>query len=273
MPSVETGFAEINGARMYYEVAGVGETLTFVHAGVADRRLWNGQFEAFAPRFRVIRYDLRGYGRTTAAAAKYAHIDDLRDLLDLLGVERTALIGCSMGGAVALDFLLTYPERATALVMVCSTPSGYQMQGAPPPLILELIAAQKAGDLGKMADVATRLWGVGGNRKPTKVDAKFRALVREMSLIGFKNLAAGVGEERPTEPPAVSRLGEVRVPTLIIDGAEDNAAVHKAGEMMAEQIAGARRVVMADAAHLPSLEHPAEFTRILEGFLNEALGK
>ncbi len=273
MPNVKTGYAEINGARIYYEVAGAGETITFVHAGVADRRLWDAQFAALAPRYRVVRYDLRGYGHTTAPAMSYSHVDDLRALLDTLGVERTALVGCSMGGTAALDFLLAQPARVSALVMVCSDPSGYMPQGAPPPLIMELIAAQQAGDVEKMADVAVQLWGVGENRAPERVDAKFRALVREMSLIGFQNQAAGLGEERPIEAPALDRLGEVRVPTLIIDGAEDNATTHKAGEIMAAQIVGARRVVMSDAAHLPSLEHPAEFTRLIDGFLNEALGK
>src|ERR1700712_4313524 len=97
MMSVETGYAEINGAHMYYEVAGEGETVTFVHAGVADHRLWDAQFAALAPRYRAIRYDLRGLGHTTARAMSYSHAADLHALLTHLGVERTALVGCSMG--------------------------------------------------------------------------------------------------------------------------------------------------------------------------------
>lgn len=273
-PKTESGYADINGARLYYEAAGdaspTGETITLIHAGVADHQLWDGQFDVLAERCRVIRYDLRGFGKTTAPAMPYSHVDDLHALLAHLGVERTALIGCSMGGTAALDFLLIYPTMATALVMVCSSPSGFPFEGEPPPLIKELIAAQQADDLEKMARVATQLWGVGANRKPEQVDQKVRDLVYETSLTGFRNQAAGLGEEQHISPPANQRLNEVRVPTLIIDGAEDEPATHKAGEYMAQHIAGARRVIIADAAHVPSLERPDEFNRILFDFLNSA---
>jgi pimeloyl-ACP methyl ester carboxylesterase len=176
-----------------------------------------------------------------------------------------------MGGTAALDVLLARPARVSALVMVCSDPSGYMPEGALPPLLLELIAASKAGDAEAMADVAVKLWGVGENRDPEAVDAKFKARMREMSLIGFRNQLAGLGEEQPPAAPALGRLGDVRVPTLIIDGAEDNPTTHTAGEIMAAQIAGAKRIVMPGTAHLPSLERPAEFNRILSEFLNPVL--
>lgn len=271
MSNTQTSYAEINGARIYYETAGSGETVTFVHAGVADRRLWDAQFEAFAPRYRLIRYDLRGYGQTTAPAMSYSHADDLSALLDHLGVERTALVGCSMGGTAALDALLARPARVSALVMVCSVPSGYMPEGAPPPLILELIAAHQAGDAEAMADVAVKLWGVGENRDPEMVDSNFKTLMREMSLIGFRNQLAGLGMEQAPAAPALGRLGEVRVPALIIDGVEDHPTTHTAGEIMAAQIVGARHVMLPDTAHLPSLERPAEFNRILGDFLDSVL--
>lgn len=268
MADVQTGFAEINGAKLYYEIAGQehDQTVVFVHAGVADHRLWDGQFDLYAQRYRVIRYDLRGYGQTTAPTMAYAHHEDLRALLDFLKVDKAALIACSMGGTVALDFLLTYPQRVTALVMVCSSPSGYQPQGAPPPLVMQLIAAHQAGDHEKMARLAVQIWGVGENRPPEQVDPKVRDLVYEMSLTGFRNQVK-VFEARGINPPAIGRLNEVRVPTLIIDGAFDNATVHAAGEQMAREIAGAKRVIMPNSAHLPSLEHPANFNTIVEPFL------
>lgn len=270
--NVQTGYADTNGARIYFEFAGSGETtITLIHAGVADRRLWDGQFALLAERFRVLRYDLRGYGQTTSPVMPYSHAEDLRELLTLLGIKRTALIACSMGGTAALDFLLTYPGVAWALVMVCSDPSGYMPEGAPPPLILELIAAHKAGDAEKMAQVAVQLWGVGENRAPEKVDQKVRDLVYEMSLIGFRNQLAGLGEPQNITPPAIERLDAVRVPTLIIDGAEDSATTHKAGELMAQKIAGARHVMIPNAAHLPSLEHPDEFNQLVLPFLVDAL--
>jgi len=273
MSDVQTGFAEINGARIYYEVAGQGDPVTFVHAGVSDHRLWDAQFAALQSNYRVIRYDLRGYGQTTSPAMPYSHHEDLRALLTHLGVERTALVACSMGGTAALDFLLTYPAMASALVMVCSSPSGYQPQGAPPPLILQLIAASQARDAERMANLAVLIWGVGENRKPEQVDQHFRDLVYETSLIGFKSQLGGLPQSGSITPPALGRLSEVHVPTLIIDGAEDSPAVHAAGELMASQIEGARRKLMANVAHLPSLENPAEFNKLIVPFLDEALNQ
>jgi pimeloyl-ACP methyl ester carboxylesterase len=155
--------------------------------------------------------------------------------------------------------------------MVCSDPSGFQMEGAPPPLIQELIAAHQAGDAEKMAQLAVQIWGAGQNRAPEAVDQRVRDLIYEMSLIGFKNQLAGLGEPTQITPPATERLGDVRVPTLIIDGAEDDDNIHRAGILMEQQIAGARRVIMPDTAHLPSLEHPEAFNEIALPFLTEAL--
>ncbi|MBI1258002.1 MAG: alpha/beta fold hydrolase [Chloroflexi bacterium] len=273
MGNVQTGFADVNGAHLYYQIAGEGQTITFVHAGIADHHLWDAQFAALQSNYRVISYDLRGYGQSTSPAMPYSTAEDLHALLTHLGVETTALVACSMGGTAALDFLLTYPQMATALVMVCSTPSGYQPQGAPPPLILQLMDAAKSGDAEKMANVAVLLWGVGERRKPEQVDQQFRDLVYEMSLIGFRNQLAGLPQPSASPSPALDRLKEVNVPTLIIDGAEDHPSTHTAGELMASQIAGARRKLMANVAHLPSLEAPDEFTRLLEPFLDEALSE
>jgi 3-oxoadipate enol-lactonase len=102
----ETGTADVNGARMYYEVVGEGEPLVLVHAGIADSRMWEAQITAFADRYRVIRYDMRGFGRTQIVEGPFSHHEDLRSLLDFLGLDRANIVGCSMGGGAVLDFAL-----------------------------------------------------------------------------------------------------------------------------------------------------------------------
>ncbi len=266
----QAGFAEIDGAKLYYEVAGAGETVTLIHAGIADTRMWDPQVAALTPHYRVIRFDQRGYGQTTADHAPFSRVDDLAALLDQLGVERTALIGCSMGGTLALDYTLTHPEQVSALVTIAGDPSGYMPEGAPPPLLMKLIEASQRGDLEGMAQAAVLIWGAGENRQPEQVDQRVRDLIYAMSLIGFRNQGS-LGEERGIEPPAIERLGEVHVPTLVIDGAEDYPTTHTAGKLMASGISGARRVVIADAAHLPGLERPDEVNRLLLDFLRDAL--
>ena len=126
-----SAFVEVNGARLYYEDSGNGETLVLIHAGIADSRMWEGQLAAFARCYRVIRYDMRGFGRSEMGEGPYAHHRDLHALLDALGVERAHLVGCSMGGRTAIDFTLEYPARVRSLVLVGSAIGGAEIWGDP----------------------------------------------------------------------------------------------------------------------------------------------
>lgn len=264
MPKVE-----INGAQINYEIAGEGAAVAFLHAGIADRRMWDDQFEVFAQRYRVLRYDLRGFGETTAPAMDYAHHDDLRALLDHLGIERAALVGCSNGGRVAMNFTLTNPHRVAALAMIGSAPEGFKFDGESPALWDEIVKAFDAGDLECTADLEAQLWVVGPNRPREAVDAAVLAKVRAMNLIALQNEVAGVGDEQSLTPPAAERLGELHLPALVVVGANDSPVTVAAGAFMAANIAGAEQVIMPDTAHLPSMEHPAEFNRILLDFLRQ----
>src|SRR5690606_6601331 len=123
--NMSTGFADINGARLYYEVAGEGPALVLLHAGICDSRMWDDQFAAFAKHYRTVRYDLRGYGQSNPVAGRFAHYEDLRALLDHLGIERAYLIGVSFGGMIAIDFTLTYPQRVAGLILVGTGVDGY----------------------------------------------------------------------------------------------------------------------------------------------------
>jgi 3-oxoadipate enol-lactonase len=127
----ESGFAEVNGARLYYEIAGEGEPLVLVHAGIADSRMWDGQLAAFAHRYRVIRYDMRGFSRSGMVEGPYAHHEDLRALLDSLDIEHAFLVGCSIGGGTIIDFALQNPGRGRALVLVGSAVSGFETESDP----------------------------------------------------------------------------------------------------------------------------------------------
>src|ERR687894_2826224 len=148
-----SGFAEVNGAALYYETMGAGEPLVLLHAGIADRRMWDRQFEALAERYRVVRFDRRGFGRSPLTDGPYAHHEDLRGLLDGLGIERASLVGCSMGGAAAIDFALRYPERVRAMVLVGSAVSGAESDEPPPKEWDQLVAPDEAGDLESVSEL------------------------------------------------------------------------------------------------------------------------
>ena len=111
----ETGYAPVNGANIYYETAGEGEALVLLHAGITGSRMWDAQFEAFSHHFRVMRYDLRGFGKSMVPSGKYTGYGDAAGLLDFLAIEKAHVVGISNGGRVALDFALAYPEKVSQL--------------------------------------------------------------------------------------------------------------------------------------------------------------
>lgn len=268
----EMGKAEVNGARIYYEVAGEGGPLVLVHAGIADSRMWDEQFAAFAGNYRVIRYDMRGFGQTEMVEGPFSHHEDLRGLLDSLGVGQTHIVGCSMGGGTVLDFALEYPGRVGNLVLVGSAVGGFNPDFGPPKERDDLVAADEAGDLELVSELEVRMWVDGPGRSPEDVEASVRDLVREMNLIALQNEATGLGDELEPEPPAADRLPDVQAPTLLIVGDEDQPRIFAAADLLEKELPNVRKVIMHGTAHVPNLERPEEFDRIVLDFLQDQPG-
>ncbi len=269
----DSEFAQVSGARLHYEVRGTGEPLVLIHAGIADGRMWDRQLDVFAGRCRTVRYDRRGFGATEVVErVPYSHHEDLRGLLDVLDVGRALLVGCSMGAKTAIDFALEFPERTRALVLVGPTVGGFEPDVDPPEEFDELVAAEEAGDLERLSELEVRVWIDGPYRDPGSVDPEVRELVLDMNLIALKNEAAGVGDERQPETPAVDRLAEIRVPTLVIVGDLDRPETAASADLLEERLPNARKVVMPETAHLPNMEQPEDFNRIVLGFLDELDG-
>jgi pimeloyl-ACP methyl ester carboxylesterase len=265
-----SGLAAIDGARIYYEIAGEGRPFVMIHAGVADSRQWNNEFAHFAGGFRVIRYDMRGYGKSEPVEGEYSYLQDLIALLDILHVDQPAiLMGCSIGGQLAMDFTLTHPSRVAALIMVDSNPRGLELNILDPPEFDEAEEAYDAGDLDLLAEIETRIWFDGLERTPAQVDPAMRQLAYEMNRNALSLEAKGLGERLPdTEVPAVERLGEIDVPVLVVVGAQDIPYMRAAADYMAERVASARRETIGDAAHLSNMDQPDEFRRVVTGFLD-----
>ena len=205
MPDVKTGFAEINGAKIYYEVAGAGHPLVFVHAGIADSRMWNDQFQSFAEKHQVVRFDQRGYGKTTMVAGDYSYLEDLRGLLDYLKIDSAYLVGCSLGGRVITDFALEYPKMVDALVLVGPGLSGYNVEGEPPSQFAEIEKAEAAGDMERVNELELQVWVDGKGRKPEEVNPTVRELVREMNGISLAT-PQDLGNEQLPQLGAATRL-------------------------------------------------------------------
>ncbi len=266
-----SGYAESDGAKIYFESAGTGAAIAFIHAGVADCRMWDPQFELFARKFRVIRYDLRGFGKSEMPDGLYANRRDLRNLLQHLGVEKAALVACSMGGATAIDFALESPERVTAIVPVGAGVSGWnQWSDAMIRHFGEFMRLAKNGDLERAREMDAKLWLDGPSRDPSRINPSYRERARQLHKDNF-SLTRLLHPEEEIKPPALGRLGEVKAPTLVMVGDSDAPEVIAVADRLAADISGAKRVTIRDAAHLPNLEHPDEFNGIVMEFLTSRL--
>ncbi|MEW5942200.1 MAG: alpha/beta hydrolase, partial [Chloroflexota bacterium] len=181
-----SGFAPINGANIYYELAGEGEPFVMIHAGVADSRQWNNEFEYFANRYRVLRFDMRGYGKSEPVGGEFTLLGDLTALLDHLKIDQPAVVmGCSMGGGLAMNFALTHPSRANALIMVGSAPVGLELDVPTPAKFAEAEKAYEAKDFDLLCELETQIWFDGEGRTPQQVNPQMRKLAYEMNRIAL----------------------------------------------------------------------------------------
>lgn len=256
----------LNGARIHYERSGTGFPVLFIHAGIADSRMWEPQAEAFAKRFDMVRPDLRGFGDTALPPAPYSAIADLVALLDHLQIDRAHVVGCSMGGTLALDLALEHPQRVERLVLVAAGVSGSNLGASDAALFTEIEEADKAGDMDAVNLAEVRLWVDGPRRREGSAPNAVRELVLDMNGRSLHTDWSSA-ESEPIDRPAITRLGEITAPTLVIVGAEDLPHCLANADLITSRIPGSRKVTIKDAAHLPSLERPEEFNRIVLDFL------
>ncbi len=265
--SARVGFAEVNGVKLHYEVAGEGPSLVLVHSGITDSRSWEPQFPAFTRTFRVLSYDMRGFGQSDIAHGKYSSIDDLAGIIGTLGMAPAALLGVSVGGSIVLDTALQHPEMVTALILVGSGISGRKHSAQYDQMIDEIDQLVVEMGMDAAIDREMEVWLYGRGRTEEDVDPQVRAAVREMD---FYNSARYPPDAEPQriQPPAIGRLDEIRVPTLVIVGERDVEDVRQAAEELERGIRGATLMVMQGVAHVPNMERPEEFNRLVLDFLD-----
>ncbi len=255
-------------AKLWVEADGGGVPVVFLHAGIADRRMWAGQMAALAPRFRVAAYDRRGFGRTTHADETWSFVSDLGAVLDALApADRAILVGCSQGGRIAIDTALAIGHRVRALVLVAPA-----ITGAPDPasypariqaLIGEMEAAEAAHDLDRLNEIEAHAWLDGPAEQRGRIGGAARALFLDMNRIALH--AESRGTEQPA-PAAYDRVGAIAAPTLVIWGDLDFPHVQANCAYLGRTIPGARTLVMNNVAHLPNLEQPDRFNAELAAF-------
>lgn len=261
-------FAAVNGTQIHYELRGEGTAVTLIHAGIANLHMWDDQVEALAQDYQVLRYDVRGWGQTPGPEGPFSHHEDLRALLAHLGIEKTAVVGCSWGGKIGLDFALTYPEMMTGLVLVGPGLGGYEWSFADFAEKAEAIgAAYEQGDKAAAAELQTQIWFDGPERTPAQVKSDIRRRAYEMALHTLE-LPEGSGTEIELDPPAIDRLAEIRVPAHIIVGQYDVPDIHTIAQRLEAALPLAEEMtIMRNTAHLPNMERPSTFNRLVLEFL------
>lgn len=272
MPSHQTqsGFVSVDKAKIYYEIKGEGTPFVMIHAGVADNRQWENEFAVFSKEYRVIRYDMRGYGKSEPVDGDFNLMNDLAALLDAVAInESVILMGCSMGGGLAMDFALTHPSKVKALIMVGSGPSGLELDVPSVAKFEEAEKAYEAGDLDLLAEIETQIWFDGSGRTPEQVDPIMRKLAFDMNrkALGYEALQLGKRQAN-TVVTAFDRLHTIKIPVQVIVGEHDTPYILASAEYMERHIPTARKTLMQDAAHLPNMDHPEKFQSIVKAFLS-----
>ncbi len=270
---MKTDYATHMGKRISCRSTGAGDKLVFLHADFVDSRMWDSVITRLESRYSISAYDKLGYGLSEKAPGPLCRRRELADVMESIGAGPAHLVGCSNGGLQALDYALENPKRVRSLTLVNSSPSGFQPVGEPPAELLAMIRAFQEGRLDEANDLQTRLWFDGPSRSLESIDPRrlpARESAKAMNRIFLENgtfATADMNPLDPLDPPAISRLGEIRVPTLVVSGALDYGENKRASRILADGIPGARFVEIKDCAHVPPLEAPAEFTKILEEFL------
>jgi 3-oxoadipate enol-lactonase len=245
-------------ADLEWDEAGDGPTILLLHSGLTDRQMWDPQMAPLAERHRVIRFDARGFGGSGRITAPYRGYDDAVAILDAAGVASATVVGSSMGGACAIDLAIAHTDRVSALVAV-----GIGPRGRTPDEQLRAgwdaaSAAYEAGDIERAIDLDIEMW---------VQDPAVVARVRPWNAATIARDEDG-SQELDLEPPAIDRLHEIRCPVLAVVGDRDQPFMVEGARVLADGVAYGRLVVMPGLTHLPSLEAPEAFNRILLDFLD-----
>lgn len=257
------------GLSVQVSEAGRGAEVVCLHAGVADRRMWEPQQRALAEHWRVVAYDRRGFGGTRSEPGTFSQVGDLIALLDALQIDAAVLMGCSQGGRIAIDTALAHPRRVRALVLVAAAISGAPAWDELPaellPRFAELEAAEACHDLHTVNRLEAEFWLDGPLQPPGRVGGALRGLFLDMN--GSALAAPSPGDA--SEPPSAwDRLQELRVPTLVLWGPYDFELLQSTMRHLVARVPGARGEVIEGTAHLPGLERPDVVNAVLRRFLD-----
>ncbi len=270
----EKSFAEVNGTKLYYEIVGSGEPIIFVHGNFGDVRHWDFQMEPFSDKFKVVCYDVRGYGKSAVpdTATSYRDCDDLRALMDFLKIEKAHICGLSMGSGIVIDFALAYPSRCLSLIPIGPWPNGWgggEYCTVATDSMFTIFGQVFSLISSEGPKAATDYWWAGDHEikttveKPSTLDSLLK-IGYEYSWWGFLNSS----KREWYSPPAVEVLNTINTPTLIVTAQHDIQACKEAAELMHGQVHNSQLVSIENAGHCMNMDNSQEFNRIVIDFIS-----
>ena len=262
---VDSGYASVNGTRLYYEVTGTGHPLVLIHGFGSNLRMWDDQFLEFSKRYRVIRYDCRGFGKSSVPEEEkpYSHRRDLKELLDHLSIGKASVIGLSMGGSIAINFTLEYPEYVSSLVAVDSVLDGFRWSSDFFEWFTSLYSI--ARQLG--VESANEAFMNGALFEPAMRNPSVAGRLRELiaSYSGWRFLNDDPQES--LDPTPNTRLHEIDCPTLVVVGEYDIPTFQGIAERIDNEVSNSSKVVIPGVGHMSNMEDPDRFNREVLSFL------
>ncbi len=257
---VDTGYINVDGGKLYYEIAGEGDYIILLHDGLVHREIWDNQFPVFAKKYRVVRYDRRGYGKSTFPNAKFSHIEDLNQLFIQLKIDSAIIFGISGGGELAIDFTLKYPEKIKVMILAGAVVSGYSVtnhtitRGGRLNSIVDVLYNPK-----KFLEYFGKIDPYEINPKNLKAREKFVQLLKENpNDLNFKGESFVI----PAERPALGHLSEIKVPALVLVGEYDMPDIQANGGVIEVGIPNAKRDVIYNSGHLIPFDQPEAFKQV-----------
>jgi 3-oxoadipate enol-lactonase len=252
---------------IHYQTEGDGPAVLFIHAGVADSRMWQAQMSL--PGLQTIAFDQRGFGQTAWTPEPYANCEDALAVLDHLDIGRPVVVGCSNGAEAAMQLALIAPSRVRALVLIGAAPRGWEPEGGwrAEPFEDEIASAFDRGAFAEVVRQEAQLWLAGPTRSLDDVDAGIVALFEEMHLIPQATEREREDHVQTLNPPTNERLDRIDAPSLEIVGEHDLPDLRLAAEYLAARLSEQAAVVLRNTAHLPSMDQPGALNRAINGFI------
>ncbi len=259
---------DVEGGTLFGIEQGNGLPVVFLHAGVCDHRMWLSQIEDLDENIHAIAYDRRGFGQTVSENVEFDELEDLSAVLDHFDIRAAVLVGCSMGGGLAIDYAIAYPDRVAGMVLVGSALTGapdFELPEELNPVLQAEELARESGDLDMLNKVQAHEWLDGPAQQSGSVGGATRALFLDMNNIALHKPAL---DHEIVPPSAIEKLSKVSQPALLICGDYDFPDIVENHRILEEELVNSVSIIIEGTAHLPNMERPDLFNPFLSEFLS-----